>query len=53
MTKIKNFALKIKGGGKEGDTWKVLRSCHSPKIWNVHLEPLRSHFSKIAHKIAK
>ena len=27
-----NFALKIKGGGRE-----VLRPCHPPKIWNVHL----------------
>ena len=36
MTKIFNFALKIKGGGREGDTCEVLRPCHPPKIWNVH-----------------
>ena len=34
MTKIFNFALKIKGGG---GTCEVLRPCHPPKIWNVHL----------------
>ena len=32
MTKILNFALKIKGGGREGGTCEVLRSCHAPKI---------------------
>ena len=37
MTKIFNFALKIKGGGREGGTCEVLRPCHPPKIWNVHL----------------
>ena len=37
MTKILNFALKIKGGGREGGTCEVLRLCHPPKIWNVHL----------------
>ena len=36
MTKILNFALKIKGGGREGGTCEVLRPCHPPKIWNVH-----------------
>ena len=36
MTKILNFALKIKGGGREGGTCQVLRPCHPPKIWNVH-----------------
>ena len=40
MTKIINFALKIKGSGREGDTCEVLRPCHPPKIWNVHLEKL-------------
>ena len=40
MTEILNFALKIKGGGREGGTCEVLRSCHPPKkIWNVHLWP--------------
>ena len=38
MTKILKFALKIKGGGREGGTCKVLRPCHPPKIWNVHLD---------------
>ena len=37
MTKILNFALKIKGGGREGGTCEVLRPCHPLKIWNVHL----------------
>ena len=37
MTKIINFAMKIKGGGREGGTCEVLRPCHPPKIWNVHL----------------
>ena len=37
MTKILNFALKIKVGGREGGTCEVLRPCHPPKIWNVHL----------------
>ena len=37
MTKILNFALKIKGGGREGGTCEVLRPCHPPpKIWKVH-----------------
>ena len=36
MTKNLNFALKIKGGGREGGTCEVLRPCHPPKIWNVH-----------------
>ena len=36
MTKIFNFVLKIKGGGREGGMCEVLRPCHPPKIWNVH-----------------
>ena len=36
MTKILNFALKIKGGGREGGPCEVLRPCYPPKIWNVH-----------------
>ena len=36
MTKIVYFALKIKGGGREGGTCEVLRPCHPLKIWNVH-----------------
>ena len=36
MTKVLNFALKIKGGGREGGTCEVLRPCHPPKIWNMH-----------------
>ena len=30
VTKILNFALKIKGGGREGGTCEVLRPCHPP-----------------------
>ena len=36
MTKDLNFALEIKGGGREGGTCEVLRPCHPLKIWNVH-----------------
>ena len=43
MTKIFNFALNIKEGGREGGTCKVLRPCHPQKIWNVHLY-LAPHF---------
>ena len=42
MTKILNFALKIKGGGREGGTCEDLRPCHPPKIWNVHLAPTKT-----------
>ena len=31
MTKILNYDLKIKGGGREGGTCEVLRPCHPPK----------------------
>ena len=32
MTKLFNFVLNIKGGGREGGTCKVLQPCHpSPK----------------------
>ena len=31
MTKIFNFALKIKRGGREGGTCEVLRPCYPPK----------------------
>ena len=54
MTKIFNFALKIKGGGREGGTCEVLRPCHPPpppKIWNVHLiVDLRNAEKSIDHK---
>ena len=30
MTRILNFGLKIKGGGREGGTCEVLRACHPP-----------------------
>ena len=30
MTKIINFTMKIKGGGREGGTCEVLRHCHPP-----------------------
>ena len=42
MTKILNFALKIKGGGREGGTCEVLRPCHPSKIWNVHQSKVES-----------
>ena len=31
MTKILNFALKIKEGGRKGGTGEVLRPCHPQK----------------------
>ena len=44
MTKILNFALKIKGGGREGGTCEVLRPCHPPKFgkctWYKKIENL-------------
>ena len=43
MTKMLNFALKIKGGGREGGTCEVLRPCHPPKIWNVHMAYIQCH----------
>ena len=46
MTKIFNFALKIKGGGREGGTCEVLRPCHPPKIWNVHLNRCVLHLTQ-------
>ena len=50
MTKILNFALKIKGGGREGGTCEVLRPCHPPNIWNVHKN--KSLFEAISDSIA-
>ena len=32
MTKIFNFGLKIKGGGREGGTCEVFRPCHPSKF---------------------
>ena len=49
MTKILNFALKIKGGGREGGTCEVLRPCHPVKIWNVHFYSVK--FCKSLTKI--
>ena len=37
MTKNFDSTLKIKGGGGEAGTCKVLRPCPPLKIWNVHL----------------
>ena len=47
MTKILNFALKIKGGGREGGTCEVLRPCHPPKIWNVHQRVIKQCLMRI------
>ena len=55
VTKILNFPVKIKGGGTEGGTCEVLRPCHSPKIWNMHLK-LKNKTGElkwIIHRIAK
>ena len=38
VTKILNFALKMKVGSRDGGTYEVLPPCHLPKIWNVHQE---------------
>ena len=40
MTKILNFALKIKGGGREGGTCEVLRPCHPPQKKNLKRAPV-------------
>ena len=38
MTNILNFALKIKGGGREGGTCEVLPPCHPQKnLKRAHL----------------
>ena len=42
MTKIFNFALKIKGGGREAGTCEVLRPCHPPPPQNLEHAPERS-----------
>ena len=47
MTKIFNFALKIKGGGREGGTCKVLRPCHPPKKKKLKRAPVRAAVSFI------
>ena len=44
MTRISNFALKIKGGGRKGGTCEVLRPCHPPppkKEKNLERAPYR------------
>ena len=43
MTKILNFALKIKESGREGGTYEVLRPCHPPQ----NLERALSHYDVI------
>ena len=40
MTKILNFALTIKEGGREGGTCEVLRPCDPPK--NLEGAPIRN-----------
>ena len=48
VTKILNFALKIKGGGREGGTCEVLRPCHPhppKKVWNVHMNATQKFLS--------
>ena len=51
MTKILNFALKIKGGGREGGACEVLRPCHPLKIWNVHMFPYNEILKVLKSKI--
>ena len=55
MTKILNFALKIKGGGREGGTCEVLRPCHpqnlerapsTHQIW-LHHKTLGANFENL------
>ena len=47
MTKILNFALKIKGGGTEGGTCEVLQPCHPP----LNLERAPKHPFKSPYNI--
>ena len=49
MTKILNFALKIKGGGGEGGTCEVLRPCHPPQ--NLERAPAEPQNLATLHKI--
>ena len=48
MTKILNFALKIKGGGREGGTCEVLRPCHPPKFGTCTSIMISSHGTQIS-----
>ena len=43
MTKILNFGFKIKGHGREGGTWEVLRPCHPPKNLKRALDGATEH----------
>ena len=55
MTNVFNFALKIKGGEREGGTCEVLRPCYPPKenLERAHGEgrffppPITQSFQKI------
>ena len=40
VTKILNFAMKIKGGVREGGTGKFLRPCHPPPKKNLERAPV-------------
>ena len=42
MTKILNFALKIKGGGRKGGACEVLRHSHPQKKKNLKRAPIRT-----------
>ena len=47
MTKFLNSALKIKGGGREGDTCEVLRPCHPPKFGTCTIIVGQNHLARM------
>ena len=51
MTKIFNFALKIKGGDREGGTCEVLRPCHPPPKKNLERAPSLSVAQEISSRV--
>ena len=53
MTKILNFALKIKGGGREDGTCEVLRPCHPPPPKNLERAPVQIGLTALERKNGK
>ena len=47
MTKIFNFALKLKGGGREGGRCEVLRPCHPPPKFGTCTNNIKGLTNKI------
>ena len=49
MTKIFKFAVKIKGGGREGGRYEVLRPCHPPQNLEHALSKCLNLFGFVMH----